>query len=272
MTVIDETDATVLAGRQSDILKRLHESEGDELWDLLDEVQPGLSRTIGIRRQHEQRKAALLEFEGQIEEGNWLERDWQKFFEWNTWIFGFGLSYQFLNQLEAQPNYGGTTYSGIGGERGDFLLSTEADARFTVLVDIKKPDTQLLNARPYRPNSGYYAVSGEVNGGVAQVQANCETWLREGSLQMDNAIELSQARTHTHEPKGILIVGHTNQLVDNDRIGSFERFRRSTRNPELVTFDELLARAKYLVDTDFDLQVRVEGLQSVSDGMDDVPF
>ena len=40
------------------------------------------------------------------------ENDWQDFFEENTWIFGYGLRYQILRVIQAQPNYGGATVSG----------------------------------------------------------------------------------------------------------------------------------------------------------------
>ena len=79
-----------------------------------------------------------------------MEGQWQQFFEANSWIFGYGLSYRFLSTLQTQPNYGGTTVSGSGGQRGDFLLASEAERRFTVLVEIKKPTSTLVGANEYR--------------------------------------------------------------------------------------------------------------------------
>lgn len=270
LTVVNSSDSLIVEGREKQILERLYEVEGDELFNLLDEIHPGLTRTIGLRRQHDQREAALIEFERHINAGVWQESDWQEFFEWNTWIFGFGLAYQFLHRLNAQPLFGGIEISGLGGERGDFLMASEAAARFTVLVEIKTPETSLLRAQPYRRNSGYFGVSNDLVGGISQVQANCETWLREGSLRPQDLVRLNREWIHTHEPKGILISGHTQQLDDEDQVGSFERFRRSVRNPEIVTFDELLVRAKYLVETDYDL--RSSELQSMAVDIDDIPF
>jgi len=272
LTVVDPSEAAIIEGREKEILERLYEVEGDDLFRLLDEIHPGLSRTIGLRRQHDQREAALLEFERQIGAGEWKESDWQEFFEWNTWIFGFGLAYQFLHRMNAQPSYGGTEVSGLGSERGDFLMTSEAAARFTVLVEIKTPETSLLKSQPYRRNSGYYGASHDLSGGIAQIQANCETWLREGSLRPQNLVRLNRDGIHTHEPKGILIIGHTQRLADEDQVGSFERFRRSVRNPEIITFDELLMRAKYLVETDYDLRSSEEVLQPSVNDIDDLPF
>jgi hypothetical protein len=59
---------------------------------------------------------------------------------------------------------------------------------------------------------------------------------------------------HTHEPKGILVVGRTAEFAGNDdKAGSFERFRRRLQNPEILTFDELYERARYLIQTDFEI-------------------
>src|ERR1700679_3398867 len=54
----------------------------------------------------------------------WGPLYWQTFFEDNTWIFGYGLRYQFLTTVVAQPSYGGTTVTGRGGQRGDFLTAS----------------------------------------------------------------------------------------------------------------------------------------------------
>ena len=62
-----------------------------------------------------------------------------------------------------------------------------------------------------------------------------------------------QRRLHTHEPKSILVVGHPAEFDgDDDRSGSFERCRRNLHNPAILTFDELLQRARFLVKTDFE--------------------
>ena len=64
----------------------------------------------------------------------WTERDWQAFFRRNDWIFG--LDYRFLVTEVAQPNVGGTNVTGKGGQKGDFLLGSSGDVRYSVLVEI----------------------------------------------------------------------------------------------------------------------------------------
>ena len=209
-------------------------------------------KAVALRKQHEAREAALAEFADKRESGEWDEGDWEQFFKDNTWIFGYGLAYRFLSAIQNQPHYGGTGFEGTGAERGDFLMASEAKARFTVLVDIKKPETLLLAHKPYR-GEAIYRVSSEVGGGVAQLQANCATWFSEGARSPRNVRKLGGMGIHTHEPKGILVIGRTAEFAeDDDKAGSFERYRRRLQNPEIVTFDELYERARYLIKTDFE--------------------
>jgi hypothetical protein len=50
-----------------------------------------------------------------------------------------------------------------------------------------------------------------------------------------------------------LVVGRTAEFAgDDDKAGSFERFRRRLQNPEIITFDEPYERASYLIQTDFE--------------------
>ncbi len=54
------------------------------------------------------------------------------------------------------------------------------------------------------------------------------------------------------QPRSYLVVGHLNQLtgpggVHPERHRSFEVYRQNLHRPEVVTFDELLARAEWSV-------------------------
>ena len=170
---------------------------------------------------------------------------WQDFFEKNTWIFGYGLNYQILKSVQAQPRYGGLTVTGRGVQKGDYLQRTEATVKFTVLVEIKRPGTQLLGSEQYR--NGAWELGGELAGGVSQMHANCSTWEKEGSRSEENQEALTRQGIFTVQPKGILVIGHTKQLTDLHKRSTFEMFRRNTLNPEILTFDELYERAKFIV-------------------------
>lgn len=268
LTVVDEKAVTVVRGRERDLLAAML-AEGDEFWDLLETLQPEALRALAFARLHQARVQAVEEFESHIANGDWGETDWQGFFDSNPWIFGQGLSLRFLDVVTAQPAYGGINVSRRGLQIGDYLLATRAAARFTVLGEIKKPGTPLLG-NEFR--GSVYPVGREVLGGVAQLQAACRTWVTEGAGAEANQDLLDQG-IETFEPKGVLIVGSTSQLDTRDKRRSFELFRRNVANPEIVTYDELLARAQYFVQvSDDDGQSEPDTHGDVEPAYNDLPF
>ncbi len=81
--------------------------------------------------------------------------------------------------------------------------------------------------------------------GVAQVQAQCEEW---GHAARDFANRaLVQKGILTALPRGVLLIGNSSEFQGDDaRAFVFERYRRSLINPEVITYDELLARARFV--------------------------
>jgi hypothetical protein len=207
------------------------------------QVAPDIVEAAGLLFEYRVRSDALREFRDHLD-GGWTERDWQGFFERNDWIFGHGLDYRFLVTEQAHPNYGGADVTGRGDEIGDFLAGTVGDARFAVLVEIKRPDTDLVDGERYR--NGAWRVSEELAGGVAQLQANCEQW-QVMSRQRPNSKWADERDITTAAPEGILVIGRTSSLADDEQRESFERFRNHLWNPKVITYDELYARASFIV-------------------------
>lgn len=55
------------------------------------------------------------------------------------------------------------------------------------------------------------------------------------------------------EPKSFLVVGTLSEFIKSDAVHAgkfrdFELFRKNTWRPEIVTFDELLERARFIVE------------------------
>lgn len=234
-------------------------------------VAPDLADAAGIIHQHRVRTEALAEFKQHLDALDWAERDWQRFFERNDWIFGHGLDYRFLVTEETQALYGGADVTGRGGEEGDFLMGTVGDARFAVLVEIKKPSTDILEGERYR--NGAWRASKELAGGVAQLQANCQQWLI-ASRQLPNVDWASERDITTAQPKGILLIGRTSTIEhDRDQRESFERFRQHLWNPEVIAYDELFARAEFIVArTTSDEASEPDPPPADGDWEDDLPF
>jgi len=228
------------------VLTELAERHGDEFWDLITKLSDNLPQQIALQRLQQLRAEALAEYQMHLSDRDWTELEWQSYFERNTWIFGFGLSYQFTHLVQAQPHLLSATFHGDEGQRGDFLLAAGAEVRFTVIVDIKHPQAPLIHHKPYR--NGVYHVSAGVAGGVAQVQSYCRNWETQLAREMRTVEELHPQRVFTCQPKGFLIIGDTGELqADREKAVAFESFRRNLQNPEIVTFDELLERARYIV-------------------------
>lgn len=238
---IIQTDAS----RAKVIRLLLARGHSDDIWKALVLENPDLATQLSYARIQGVRKKTLEEFLsklGQTQGETW----WQNFFERNTWIFGYGLKYQISKSLQGQPHYGGTNVAGKGMEKGDFLRRTEAEVRFTVLVEIKRPDSDLLGKKYYR--NGAWQPSEELTGGIAQLQANCRRWELDGSQVEQNREALQEEKIYTVQPKGILVIGNTKELNKIAKRNTFELFRRNTVNPEILTFDELYERAKFIVE------------------------
>lgn len=238
--------------RKEYIERLLSENYGEEIWEELIDKNPDLATKLSHSRIYKNRLRALNEFESNINDGEKDESYWQNFFSQNDWIFGYGLNYQFLTIESDQPNYGGENYSGKGKQKGDYLTKTNAEnIKFTVLVEIKKPSSKLLavtsiTKENIRYRNGAWLLGNEVLGGVAQVQANCKSWQKEAEdIKNRNLINDS---VYTVMPKGILLIGNTQEFGDNiEQLTSFELFRKGLNNLEVLTFDELLERAKFII-------------------------
>lgn len=246
--VVGTSDEIVkLDPQHAEIIKTLiRQGHSEKVWKELIDADPDLATRLSITRVHQSRLAALAQFTDMIGKQH-TEPEWQDFFEKNTWIFGYGLNYQILRAVSSQPTYGGQAVGGKGTNKGDFLTATGATINFTVLVEIKAPHTDLLEKKPYRNDT--YAPGSDVIGGVTQLRANALQWETQGSRTDANRDQLESKSIFTVQPKKILVTGDTSQLLnDRARRNSFELFRRNQSDVEILTFDELLIRAKFILD------------------------
>jgi hypothetical protein len=177
------------------------------------------------------------------------EKVWQYFFNKNQWIFGYGLDYRFKGVLQKEFHASDTEADGSNGVISDFLLG---DKRFTTFVEIKKPSTPLFGNSKNR--SGSWCLSSELIDGVSQIleqKASGQIKFSMGKLHDDTGKLITQ---HAHDSKVVLIIGDWQRMAfDNDlqkeiKEKTFELFRRDSRNIEMITFDELFDRAKYIAE------------------------
>lgn len=184
------------------------------------------------------------------------ERAWQRLLEANPWVLGVGLGAQLLTSWDGgrlEQTVVGRSIRGVG-KRADALLRTAGIVRSLVFAEIKHHQTPLLGEQ-YR--AGSWAPSREVAGAVVQVQQTVHLAAQElGDYLQDRAAdgELLGTGTFLLEPRSYVIVGCLDQLTGDhggpllDKVRSFELFRRNLRAPEVITFDELVARAEWHIE------------------------
>lgn len=195
------------------------------------------------------KRQALAEFEAMLGAAR-NEREWQEYFERNSWVFGHGLNYVFLDKvgpkLEARTT--GNAFD-THGKTADGLMRTRAEISQYVLIEIKKGSTDLLRKDPYR--AGCWAVSDELSAAVTQTQKTAFQFSRDRfrDVLKDSDGNETGELAYSVEPRSYLVIGNMAELRGNDdKIACFELYRRNTRSPEILTFDELYQRARCIVD------------------------
>jgi hypothetical protein len=228
----------------------INKGHGSQFWSELAALKPEEAERFADDQILGRRRDSVREFEGAMRNGAWNEPEWGKFFDKNRWIFGLGLRYQFLFQLRAQANYGGSDFTGKGTQKGDSLHYTLGDdAKFTVLVEIKRPDSVIFQstAKEQKYRNGVPGFDVEFANALSQVQVNSHTWETGDSRQDANREQLDRNGIYTVQPRSLLIYGNTSQLDSAKKRNCFEIFRGQLKNTEIVTYDELLNRAKFIV-------------------------
>ncbi|HHQ6629738.1 TPA: Shedu immune nuclease family protein [Serratia fonticola] len=171
---------------------------------------------------------------------NLTESIWQRFFDRNIFILTMlfcGPVHLVCSQFHAQPS--GIT--GKGAQIGDYLFRGIGQA--LAIVEIKKPDTPLIQKREYRSGGGVHAPDSELSGAVSQVLYQRHSLQSAWSLHRENGELLG---TRPDNTRCVIIAG---TLPTEEKIlRSFETFRCAYKDVEVVTFDELLQKLEHLLD------------------------
>ncbi|MEX1004141.1 MAG: Shedu immune nuclease family protein [Acidimicrobiia bacterium] len=225
-------------------------------------------------------ESAALKAEGR-RSGN--EATWQAFFEANTWIFGTGLAPQFLHAWDPErleQTVRGASVSGPG-KKPDALMRTAGALSALALVEIKSHRTLLIQGKEYR--KGVWPPSDELAASIAQ----CHTTLDTATQALGRTLRQTDDEGYDSDnwalvcrPRSLLVIGSLAQFERDGRpnleqFESFERFRRSLSDPEVITFDELYQRANLALEmANADMhEPERDTVISVSDwGPDEAPF
>ena len=186
------------------------------------------------------------------------EAVWQDFFESHQWIFGYGLTLVSCDSVGTKKLEAITTGANVftgGGKRIDAAMRTRGFIQSLLFAEIKRHDTPLLMQAPYR-GPDVYQVSKEVSGAVAQVQKTTHKAIRDlQDLHRQNTPTGDfEFEVSTIAPRQVVVVGHLQDLAPNGSVNtemltSFELFRRTQVGVDVLTFDELFERAKFIVES-----------------------
>ncbi len=197
------------------------------------------------------RKEGLKEYEIHMREGDWSEIQWQDFFERETWVFGYGLDYRLMRQFGRELTVGRAGTDNQNKPVIDFLMQF---TEYTVLVEIKKPDTPIFKATRRTGRAGTWEFTSEFIGAISQIIEQKAEWLHAAQLGEHHSRDGTEVLTaRTKNAKSILVIGSReefsrsgNSRDANVMRDTFELFRRENRSIDILTFDELLERARFI--------------------------
>lgn len=177
------------------------------------------------------------------------EKVWQFFFKKNPWIFGYGLDYRYLEILQHESVVRGSDVSGKASENLDTLAG---DSNYTVLIELKKPSTELFGNDQNRANS--WRLSSNLFSAVSQIleykASHIVEWENESKKYNDLGSKINQKAL---DPKTVLVIGRDSMFSGTDKEidikrKTFELYCRDSRNIKILTYDELYRRARFIVE------------------------
>jgi hypothetical protein len=225
--------------------EELNNADNEQVLDLLLKNKKNISRAQPEKLMKLRNDIELVTLERLIEKyeemlGKKLNEDrWQRLFNENPFILNLAFGYPII-KVRDQASVGGRKLSGSGDKIADFLLKNSITNN-TALFEIKTPQTQLLNKTAYR--DGVFTPSKDLSGSINQVLD------QRYQFQKDISRLKESTRTYDIESYSVhccLLIGQTPK--EEDRQKSFEQFRRNSKDVEIITFNELLAKLKQLRD------------------------
>jgi hypothetical protein len=175
----------------------------------------------------------------QANRDNPREEYWQQLLTAESWVIGllFGAPFVIVG---AKVFVGGKTWENKEGRIADFVYKNRLSGN-VLIAEIKTPLTALLG-QEYR--QGIFPPSRELSGAVTQALDQRQTLI----ANYQN-IELANAGAVPFNPRAVVIAGDLEQQgIQGARLRSFELYRNDLSGVEIVTFDELAAKAAGLLE------------------------
>lgn len=180
----------------------------------------------------------IKKFEKHLKDKNFDEKKWQKFLHEEVFFF---ISNYIESIREANVNFGKTEE---GEKKPDFVWIDIYG--FLDVFEIKTPYTDILAKRVDKSHKNYY-FSSDASRAISQIEKyilflerNVEGF--EKYISKQTKIPFSVLK-----PKAFLIIGNSREFENNsDKKKDFRLLRRSFKNIEFITFNELLDNLRNL--------------------------
>lgn len=164
------------------------------------------------------------------------ESRWQRFFSENPFILSFTRGHPVV-LVNEQASVGGRRLSGGGEKVADFLAKNPTTNNLAI-IEIKRPDSKLVG-REYR--QGLYQPSKELTASITQALDQRYQLVQSLPLYQKNSRD---PNLESYSVRVCVVIGTVPSQPDEAK--SFELFRNSLRDVEVVTFDELFMSLRTL--------------------------
>jgi hypothetical protein len=176
---------------------------------------------------------------------------WHHFLKENDWIIGLNVDVKFIRDLLSEQKVGEENSLGTGSPKVDLL----GISYFTTLIELKTSKTKIFKEnKTSKSRSNTWDFTSDFIEAYSQTLAQRTEISSKKDFIDENKTILDTKKNRILDPKSILIIGNRNvefqhnRNLDNEyKSDCFERFRRDSRNIEIITFDELFERAFHIV-------------------------
>lgn len=167
---------------------------------------------------------------------NEKEKFWQDLFKQHPNILSTIIP-SVVHIIEDQPYFGGKAIDNKGGTIGDFLYKSGTNN--VSIIEIKTPSTDLLGTE-YR--NDVFCPSKELSGSIIQIRKQKDNLMKEYDHIKRKSI-IKEKDFDAYDPKSYIILGNSSKLNPIE-LESFELFRNSLKDIEIITFNELIEKLK----------------------------
>nr|WP_249788443.1 Shedu immune nuclease family protein [Bradyrhizobium sp. G127] len=167
------------------------------------------------------------------------EGAWQSFFTDNPFVLRLAFGHPIM-MIGGQISVGGRKFSGAGDKISDFVIKAAASGNLG-LIEIKTPDTLLIEKTPYRGD--LHAPSRELTGAVNQILDQRHHLQKSIPALKDNS---GAWDVQSYAIQGLVIAGRIPEGAA--LLKSFELFRNALKSVTIITFDELGHKLEHLLE------------------------